>query len=295
MSTSNRLIVIGASARAAAFSAIRSGFAPFWIDLFGDLDLAEVAEGRVVPAQGYPSDLITLAEQAPPAPWMYTGAIENHLDVVTAISTRRPLLGNDAETCAAVRNPMRLSDCFAKAGIHFPEISRSTQDISRNHAWIVKPLRSGGGIAISRYRDTAPFDADQHYLQEFIEGRPVAAVLSFLYRDEIHPFYGASDPACNRQATNNYMYFDLMRWAHEQGRRWFDFGRSRIGSGSYEFKAHWGMEEVALPYEMLLVKRKELPHLSPANPRFKLAIALWRRLPLGLTRAIGPHLIELVP
>ena len=137
---------------------------------------------------------------------------------------------------------------------------------------------------------------DQVELREIhFEGQPVAAVLSFLYRDEIHPFYGASDPAYNRLATNNFMYFDLMRWAHAQGRRWFDFGRSRIGSGSYEFKAHWGMEEVALPYEMLLVKRKELPHLSPANPRFKLAIAVWQRLPLGLTRAVGPHLIELVP
>ncbi len=128
-----------------------------------------------------------------------------------------------------------------------------------------------------------------------LDGRVVAAVLTFRYQDELHPYYGASDPAFNSFAPNNYMYFDLMRWGAGNGYRRFDFGRSKKGSGSFDFKAHWGMEVVDLPYEMLLVKGRSLPDLSPANPRFQLAIKVWQHVPLPITRAIGPWLIKLLP
>lgn len=129
-----------------------------------------------------------------------------------------------------------------------------------------------------------------------LDGKPVAAVLTLYFRDQILPYYGASDPAYNDFAPNNYMYFDLMRWGGANGYTLFDFGRSkRKGSGSYEFKAHWGMQERVLPYEMLLVRRKSLPHFSPTNPRFAPAIQLWRRLPLPVTRWLGPWLIRWFP
>lgn len=127
-------------------------------------------------------------------------------------------------------------------------------------------------------------------------GKTAAAVFTFYFRDQILPYYGASDPAFNAAAPNNFMYFELMRWGAENGFHWFDFGRSKKeGSGSYAFKSHWGMTERELPYEMLLVKRQSLPHISPNNPRFDLAIRLWRRLPLAVTRLIGPPLIRWFP
>lgn len=129
-----------------------------------------------------------------------------------------------------------------------------------------------------------------------LQGRVVAAVLSFYFRDQVLPYYGASDPAFNAAAPNNYMYYDLMRWGAQNGYRLFDFGRSKKeGSGSRDFKAHWGMVERELPYEILLVKRKRLPDYSPNNPRFNLAIRVWQRLPLAVTRWLGPHFVRLVP
>jgi FemAB-related protein (PEP-CTERM system-associated) len=128
------------------------------------------------------------------------------------------------------------------------------------------------------------------------DGKAVAAVLAFYFRDRILPFYGASDPAHNECQPNNYMYFDLMRWGRSNRYNCFDFGRSKKeGSGSYDFKAHWGMEICDLPYEMLLVRRKSLPNFSPNNPRFALLIRLWQKMPLWLTRAIGPFLIKAFP
>lgn len=127
-------------------------------------------------------------------------------------------------------------------------------------------------------------------------GKVIAAVMSFYFRDRVLPYYGASDLAFNSLAPSNFMYFDQMRWAGENGYRIFDFGRSKkTQSGSYEFKSHWGMMETELPYEMLLVKGKTLPHFSPNNPKFQAAIKVWRQLPLCVTRKLGPRLVRLFP
>jgi FemAB-related protein (PEP-CTERM system-associated) len=127
------------------------------------------------------------------------------------------------------------------------------------------------------------------------DGKTVAAVLSFYFRDQVLPYYGASDPAANALAPNNFMYFDLMRWAGQNGYRTFDFGRSKRVKGSYDFKNHWGMVERELPYEIMLIGGKRLPNVSPANPVFRWPIRCWQRMPLAITRALGPHLIRFVP
>jgi len=123
----------------------------------------------------------------------------------------------------------------------------------------------------------------------------VAAVLCFYFRDQILPYYGASEPRYNAIAPNNFMYFDLMRWGGQNGYRTFDFGRSKKVKGAYDFKSHWGMKTRELPYEVILVKRKKLPNYTPANPAFRLPILCWQRLPLMLTRALGPPLVRLLP
>ena len=128
------------------------------------------------------------------------------------------------------------------------------------------------------------------------QGKVVSSVLTFFFRDQVLPYYGASDATYNTVAPNNFMYFDLMRWGGRHGYRVFDFGRSKknIG-GSYDFKAHWGMTERELPYEILLVKRKELPNFTPANPLFDLPRKIWQHVPLPVTRFLGPWFVRLVP
>jgi hypothetical protein len=79
-----------------------------------------------------------------------------------------------------------------------------------------------------------------------------------------------------------------MERAREKGCRLFDYGRSKKGTGAYDFKTYWGFEPEQLHYEYYLVKRKQMPNLSPTNPRFGKAIELWRRLPLKVTQVLGP-------
>ncbi len=122
------------------------------------------------------------------------------------------------------------------------------------------------------------------------EGRVIAGVLSFYFRDEILPYHGGGSAAARGLYANDFMYWSLMRRAAESGVRIFDYGRSKIGTGSYDFKRHWDFTPEPLHHEYHLVRAKEIPDLSPMNPKYRFFINNWRRLPVPVTRAIGPML-----
>jgi FemAB-related protein (PEP-CTERM system-associated) len=69
--------------------------------------------------------------------------------------------------------------------------------------------------------------------------RPVCAVLSFRFRDEILPYYGGGGELARALGGNDFMYWEVMRRASAQGCTLFDFGRSKYGTGSFAFKKNW--------------------------------------------------------
>lgn len=123
-------------------------------------------------------------------------------------------------------------------------------------------------------------------------GRIAAGVLSFYFRDTVMPYYGGAYREFNRAGVNNFMYWELMRLSAARGFTRFDFGRSKIGTGAYQFKSGWRMTERSLPYKFLLVRSGKMPNLNPTNPNFKLMIEIWKRMPLGLTKMIGPKIVK---
>ncbi len=122
------------------------------------------------------------------------------------------------------------------------------------------------------------------------EGQPVSGVMSFYFRDEVLPYYAGDTPAARDLAANDFKYWELMRRACERGIRVFDYGRSKRGTGSFDFKKNWGFEPQPLHYEYRLFKRDTVPQNNPANPKYQAAIDIWRRLPRGLVNAVGPVL-----
>jgi FemAB-related protein (PEP-CTERM system-associated) len=139
------------------------------------------------------------------------------------------------------------------------------------------------------------FGGDARILVIRREGRPVASVLTFFFRDEVLPYYGGARKEEFRYAVNDFMYWSLLLHAMERGVRVFDFGRSKKGSGSYDFKRHWGFEPVPLHYQYLLLRQRTVPDLSPKNPKFSLAIECWKRMPLWLSQRVGPALVRYFP
>ncbi len=127
------------------------------------------------------------------------------------------------------------------------------------------------------------------------DGRAVAGVISFFYHDRVMPYYGAALPEAFALAVNDFMYWELMRDSCIAGYRIFDFGRSRQGSGSYDFKRHWGFEPEPMAYQYMLVNGSEIPNTSPSNPRFRLFIKAWKHLPLRVTKWLGPPLTRWLP
>ncbi len=124
------------------------------------------------------------------------------------------------------------------------------------------------------------------------EGRAVSGVMSFCFRDEILPYYAGDTAAARDLAANDFKYWELMRRACERGLRTFDYGRSKRGTGSFEFKKNWGFEPEPLHYEFGLRKRDTVPQNNPLNPKFRMLVAMWRRLPLPVANALGPHLVR---
>lgn len=123
-------------------------------------------------------------------------------------------------------------------------------------------------------------------------GRAVASVMNFYFRDQVLPYYGGGTAEARELAANDFMYWEVMRRACERGYRIFDFGRSKVGTGSYNFKRYWGFEPTPLVHEYRLGVAREIPDNSPNNPKYRYFIAVWKRLPLPLTKLIGPFIVR---
>jgi len=123
----------------------------------------------------------------------------------------------------------------------------------------------------------------------------VAGAMAIRYRDTVLVPWASSLREYRHQCPNMLLYWTMLDDAVVSGARVFDFGRSSPGSGTHHFKTQWGATEIPLHWEYVLLTRKTAPDQGPHNPKFAAAIAAWQRLPLWLTKAIGPMLVRHIP
>ena len=125
-------------------------------------------------------------------------------------------------------------------------------------------------------------------------GRPAAAAM-LLHGLGITEVPSASSlKELNYTNANMLMYWNLLMRATQRGQSAFDFGRSSRDSGTYRFKAQWGAEPRPSAWQYRL-RRGGLKDARPDNPRYRRMIRLWQRLPLSLTRLIGPLIVRGIP
>ncbi len=126
-------------------------------------------------------------------------------------------------------------------------------------------------------------------------GEPVAALLSFYFKDTVLPYYiGAAEQARPTRAFD-FIYWSVMRRAAEKGYGRFDFGRSKINTGAYAYKKLWGIEPHPLTYRIRLIRDEALPDINASNPKFAVFSKLWPRLPGFAANRIGPLLAPNFP
>jgi FemAB-related protein (PEP-CTERM system-associated) len=123
----------------------------------------------------------------------------------------------------------------------------------------------------------------------------VAAGMALAFRDILEVPWAASLREFRSMCPNNLLYWELIQDAIKSGLRRFDFGRSTPGEGTYKFKEQWGAKPIPLAWEYWLPESRPLPDLSPKNAKYQAAIGVWKRLPVGLTKWLGPSIVRGIP
>ncbi|MCA9099411.1 MAG: hypothetical protein KDA36_13535, partial [Planctomycetaceae bacterium] len=136
MTARPRLLILGASTRAAAWSAWRAGYQPVCVDLFLDLDLRAVAE--VHPLDSYPAGFPAAVADLPPTPWIYTGGLENFPEIVAEIAAIHPLYGNGPEVLRLVRDPFWLDQFHRQHAFPRLRLSQGNAPPPTDGTWLLK-------------------------------------------------------------------------------------------------------------------------------------------------------------
>lgn len=138
-----------------------------------------------------------------------------------------------------------------------------------------------------------PTRATMHVVR--LHGQPVAAGVTYRTAHMTQLPWASSIRDFNSLCPNTLLYWDAIQYGAEAGCAVFDMGRSTPNEGTFKFKQQWGAEPVPLNWEYQLQGEQSLPDVSPANPKFQLAIALWQKLPVALTLRVGPMIVRAIP
>lgn len=226
----------------------------------------------------------------------YRSRVPRHPDLVSRddlyVTFRKPLDADPEKNLAAIPRKQR---AMVRKGIKAGLTSELDAGVDRLHHIYAASVRNlGTPVFAKRYFHalTRAFGADCDIVTILHGDQAVASVMNFYFRDEVIPYYGGGLPEARAVAANDFMYWEVMRRACERGFRLFDFGRSKRDTGAYSFKKHWGFEPAPLAYEFLLRRGGDVPDVNPLNPKYRLAIAAWKRLPLPVAKAIGPLIVR---
>lgn len=128
-----------------------------------------------------------------------------------------------------------------------------------------------------------------------LHGVPIAAGLTLRTRDTVEVPWASSNRDFNHLCPNHLLYWHIIQTAVGDGCRVLDFGRSTPHEGTYKFKEQWGAQPLQLHWEYCLLHGDTLPNQSPTNAKYQRAIELWKKCPLWVANAIGPHIVGSIP
>ena len=194
-----------------------------------------------------------------------------------------------AKLRAQIRRPQQENTRAAQGGIELLD------DFYRVFATNMRDLgtpvygRELFAMLLSRYSDYCSLQII------FLDDKAVAAGFLIRYKNVVEIPWASTLRRVNKLSINMLLYWEVLQFAIRGGADWFDFGRSSKDAGTYKFKQQWGAEPVEHYWQVALPEGEELPALNPDNPKFALMIAVWKRLPVWLTKLVGPAVVRNIP
>jgi FemAB-related protein (PEP-CTERM system-associated) len=126
-------------------------------------------------------------------------------------------------------------------------------------------------------------------------GTPAATAFDGLHATIVEGMWLGIRGDHKRQGVGYVLYWELIKHACEAGYASHHLGRSSVNSGAEQFKKKWNAQTVQLYWHYILRSRAEIPTLNPSSPKYQLAIKAWQKLPLSVTKMLGPFISRSIP
>jgi len=139
------------------------------------------------------------------------------------------------------------------------------------------------------------FPENAHIVCVYHNDKPAAAGFLIGYKDRMEIPWASALREFNKISVNMLLYWEVLSFSIEQGYAQFDFGRSTVNAGTYRFKKQWGATPKQLYWHYWLNEGKDVPKMNPDNPKYKFVISVWQKLPVWLTKIIGPPIVKNLP
>ncbi len=139
------------------------------------------------------------------------------------------------------------------------------------------------------------FPDQSHIIIIYLKDQPISA--GFLLGDKgtLEIPWASTVRKVNHLSMNMLLYWEILKFAINNNYQYFDFGRSSKDAGTYRFKQQWGAKPKPSYWHYWLADGGELPNLNPKNPKYALVISIWKKLPIFITKWLGPHIVKNLP
>ena len=205
----------------------------------------------------------------------------------------RPLASDDeAELLAIPRKARAEVRKGLKNGLTV-RVGRDAEDLAAHYEVYSASVRNLGTPVFPKTLFSAMlkmFPDSSDILTVFAGDKPLASVFSFYHQGAVLPFWGGGTFEARGARANELMYYKLMLHARRKGMERFDFGRSKTGSGPYNFKKNWGFEPQPLTYGEWTAPGAKSRDIDPTSEAYSRKIELWKKLPLSVANLIGPFI-----
>lgn len=129
----------------------------------------------------------------------------------------------------------------------------------------------------------------------YLDNVPMASGFLAAFKDRLEIPWGASLRRFNSLSPNMLLYWSCLEFACKRGFRVFDFGRSTTGESTYKFKEQWGAAPYPMYWHYWIANDGTIPEINPHNPKYRFAIGTWKKLPVPLTKLLGPRIVRNIP